>query len=158
DNSARVWTLQTPSNTGDEFWIERLQLDGHEGGVVNAVYSPDGAIILTAAWSDKSIRLWSAVTGKEVDRLERHQDLTGRALFDPAGRWVVTVSGDNTARLWELAPATGKRSSRWTEIARFVGHDSFVSSASFSPDRSRLATFSVNEHTARIWRLPSSLE
>ena len=32
-----------------------------------------------------------------------HTSLVSSAAFSPDGKWVVTASGDNTARVWEAA-------------------------------------------------------
>jgi hypothetical protein len=69
--------------------------------------------------------------------------LKGRtAVFSPDGKRVVTVSSDNTARIWDVAE--GK------ELAVLKGHTSAVRSAAFSPDGRRIVTASADK-TARLW-------
>src|SRR5262249_35528599 len=53
DKTARVWKAD---GTG-----EPLVLRGHEGIVTSAVFSPDGARIVTTS-EDKTARVWSDVT------------------------------------------------------------------------------------------------
>lgn len=55
---------------------------------------------------------------------------------------VVTTSGENIAKLWDVA--SGKL------IANLIGHTSYVNSASFSPDGKKIVT-SSDDKTAIIW-------
>ncbi|MEV3986267.1 hypothetical protein AB0J46_46795, partial [Nonomuraea sp. NPDC049758] len=58
---------------------------------------------------------------------------------------LATGSGDNTARLWDVATRT--------PIGRpLTDHTEDVNSVAFSPDGKLLATGS-SDHTARLWRL-----
>src|SRR5579871_3573406 len=65
------------------------------------------------------------------------------SVFSPDDRFVLTGSGDNTARLWDAG--TG------TEVRKFEGHSSSVMSVAFSPN-GRLALTGSRDHTARLWR------
>ena len=62
--------------------------------------------------------------GKEIARMT-HDDMVNSVAFSPDGKYVVSGSDDDTARVWEAA--TGK------EIARMT-HDDDVNSVAFSPD------------------------
>lgn len=78
--------------------------------------------------------------------LSGHTDLIWRAAFSSNGQRVVTVSKDNTVRIWDAA--TGKELRRLLRLDR----DSDNSDAVFSPDGSRLATTSSDDKNAvRIW-------
>jgi WD40 repeat protein len=57
---------------------------------------------------------------------------------------LATGSEDKTIKLWNLD--TGK------EIRTLQGHDSYVNSVSFSPDRKTLATGSADK-TIKLWNL-----
>jgi WD40 repeat protein len=123
----------------------RLLLNGHEGSVNSAAFSPDGSRIVTAS-DDKTARISDAASGKEIAVLRGHGDRVFSAAFNPDGSRIVTASGDKTARIWDAA--SGK------EIA-VLRHDSYVRSAAFSPDGSRIVTASW---TARIWDAASGKE
>ena len=71
-----------------------------------------------------------------------HSDLITSAEFSPDGKFIVTTSDDNTARLWDV------RSSKLLRI--FHGHLSYVNSAEFSPDGKKIVSTS-GDWTARIW-------
>ena len=76
----------------------------------------------------------------------RHEGPVSSAAFSPDGKWVVTASGDQTARVWEAA--SGK------EVGQPLRHEDVVTSAAFSPDGKWVVTASWDK-TARVWEAAS---
>ena len=74
--------------------------------------------------------------------LRGHTDRVNSAVFSPDGKFVVTVSWDGTARVWEAN--TGQ------SVAELRGHTNNVRSAAFSPDGKFVVTAS-DDDTARVW-------
>jgi WD40 repeat protein/serine/threonine protein kinase len=111
----------------------------HQDVVNDAVFSPDGARILTAS-RDNTAKLWDAASGKLIASFA-HQDEVLHAAFSPDGERVLTASVDHTAKLWDAA--SGKL------IASFV-HQDRVSNAVFSSDGGRILTASA-DNTAKLW-------
>ena len=64
------------------------------------------------------------------------------AAFSPDGKQIVTASGDNTAKIWDVV--SGKF------MVELKGHEEAVSDASFSPDGKKIVTASW-DRTAKIW-------
>ena len=60
-----------------------IALEGHEGRVGSAAFSPDGARIVTAS-DDNAARLWDAATGQEIIALRGHEGRMWNAAFSPA--------------------------------------------------------------------------
>jgi WD40 repeat protein len=115
----------------------------HQDLVNAAVFSPDGARILTASW-DKTAKLWDAASGKLLASFA-HQDAVNAAVFSPDGARILTSGGDPSAKLWEAA--SGKL------LASFA-HQDLVNAAAFSPDGARILTASADK-TARLWEAAS---
>ena len=67
------------------------------------------------------------------------------ASFSPDGKYLVTVSDDNAARLWEI------EGGQWREKVA-LRHSAWVNSASFSPNGKLLVTAS-SDCIGKIWRL-----
>ncbi len=87
--------------------------------------------------------LVSAVDDLHVMNVFRgHAGWVVKASYSPDGRFIVSASHDNTARVWDAI--TGK------EVHVLRGHDAEVLSASYSPDGRFIVTSSVDA-TARIW-------
>ncbi len=74
-------------------------LSGHESIVSTAQFSPDGLRIVTSS-SDKTARLWDALSGKPIATLSGHTWSVSSAQFSPDGLRIVTSSDDNTARIF----------------------------------------------------------
>jgi WD40 repeat protein/serine/threonine protein kinase/Tfp pilus assembly protein PilF len=113
----------------------------HDGQVVAVAFSPDGKKVLTGS-DDKTARLWSAITGKEITPPLRHRDRVVAVAFGPDGRTVLTRSQDKTARIWSAA--SGK------EITPPLRHRRGVLAAAFSPDGKTVLT-GGSDSTARLW-------
>jgi WD40 repeat protein len=109
--------------------------------------------------SDITARVWDATTGKKVARMTHDDEYVGHfsregelvriihdawvtsLAFSPDGKYVVSGSKDNTARVWE--------SSTGNEVARLI-HGDTVSSVAFSPD-GRYVVSGSEDKTLRIW-------
>ncbi|HNO80219.1 MAG TPA: protein kinase [Phycisphaerae bacterium] len=91
-----VWDLTTGQHEGT--------LVGHTDNVYAVTYSPDGTRIATAGRD--TIRLWDAETFEEVVQLHGHSSFVWSVAFSPDGTQLASGSGDQTARLWDTAPAS----------------------------------------------------
>ena len=67
--------------------------------------------------------------------------------FSPDGKYILTGSDDNTAKMWDLSGRV---------IQTFMGHTEFVGSVAFSPDGKTVLTGS-NDHTAKLWDLSGQI-
>ncbi len=103
DGCAKLWNL----NGYEEYRVIRGKvLSGHAAGVLNAVFSPDGEVVLTAS-QDHTARTWGAQDGKLLKAYaEGHRFLTANAAFFDNNRHLLTAAMDNTVRKWDLASGT----------------------------------------------------
>jgi len=129
-----------------------LRHDWNSDDVNSVSFSPDGTRIASGSGlnsRDKTIRLWSVETGKELAILRGHSSDVNSVSFSPDGNHISSGSRDNTIRLWDVE--TGK------EISVLRGHSDDVHSVSFSPDGTRIATVSSND-TIRLWDVKTGKE
>ncbi|GGN59539.1 hypothetical protein GCM10010112_14670 [Actinoplanes lobatus] len=121
----------------------RGALTGHTDAVWAAAFSPDDSLLATGG-EDRSVRLWSTVTGRQLgEPLARHRDAIRSIAFSPDGRILATASDDNTVGLWSLQ-------SRTAIHPGLRGHTNAVLDVAFSPDGRRIATGSIDK-TVRLW-------
>jgi len=119
------------------------------GDVYSVDFGPRGLYVITGGRSGAT--LLDVKTWKQLRTFTGHAHSYGvsSVRFSADGRYVLTGSGDATARLWDLS--TGKT------VRIFSGHSDRVSAVDFSPDNRFIVTGSW-DGTAKLWKVSSGNE
>lgn len=117
---------------------------GHTSSVPTVTFSPDGTLIASGSL-DKTIKLWSAASGKELKTLHGHTDAVNSVAFSPDGKTLVSCSVDEV-KLWDVA--SGR------ELRTFSEHTNNVLSVAFSPDGRTLTSCGV-DGVVKLWNVAS---
>jgi ATP-binding cassette, subfamily B, multidrug efflux pump len=132
DGAARILDAE-----GNEISVLR----GHEGAVLDAIFSPDGATVATAS-ADHTARLWN-LDGEELAVMRGHEDAVRSVAFTPTGDRIITASDDKTDRLWRI---TGR------ELSVLPAHSGPIGPGTFSPDGMKILIPAING-AARLWNV-----
>jgi WD40 repeat protein/Mrp family chromosome partitioning ATPase len=117
----------------------------HSQRVRSLAWSPDGAFLATAS-DDKSARVWSAETGRQIGAPMMHDQAVSQVVWSPEGRRLATASLGNRTRVWD--PALG------VPLTPPMAHQGVVTEMVWAPDGQRLMTAS-SEHAVRVWDVPT---
>ena len=111
-------------------------------------FSPTAISILATAGENHEIRVWNIESGEMIREIKGCSMV---AIFSPDGRTIASASADGARDVQLMDAESGALRSR------MVGHTSFVSTASWSLDGSKLATGSGDgasgsgDVTCKVW-------
>jgi WD40 repeat protein len=123
DDPTRLWDWQGAPGSSS------AALSGPDEPFHLAGFSPDSSLLVTAG--GHAAQVWQVSPARMLHQLE-HDESVNDAAFSPNGRWIVTVSVDGGASVWEAS--TGKR------LMNLGGYDRSRTTAAFAPDGVRIAT------------------
>ena len=112
-------------------------------------YSPDGTRIVSASVTDKTIKVWDAITGMELATLFGHTEYVLAVAYSPDGKHIASGSMDGTVKIWDAI--TG------SELTTFTGHALYVNAVTYSPDGIHI-TSGASDKDLKIWDVNSRLE
>ena len=120
---------------------ERHILRGHEGAILAVAVFPDGTRIVSGS-SDKTVRIWDAASGAQLQVLKGHEGAITAIAVSPDGAYIVSGSFDETVRIWDAV--------RGTQLRVLQGHEDDVNAVAVSPDSTRIVSGSM-DNTVRLW-------
>jgi WD40 repeat protein/serine/threonine protein kinase len=105
--------------------------------ILTVAYSPDGKLYASAGGlkngEDISIHIWDAQTNEEVLKLSGHNSYVTGLSFSPDSTQIVSVSPDQTLRLWDIKTGSNLFTKSLDDLNSFVP-------VTFSPDGGLIAS------------------
>ena len=124
--------------TFSEVWQERVLRDGHSAAARQAVFSPDGRLLVSCS-EDGQVIVWDFARRQRLKTLKL---LAQKVAFSPDGRWLVTGGQDGTVIIWDAE--------RWVSLRVLSDPRTEIGALTFSPDGALLAAASYREII--LWR------
>ncbi len=117
-------------------------LPGHKEGPVYACgFSPSGEKIISCS-EDKTLILWDANTGKQINTYTGHTSRVSSCHFNPNGKTFVSGSWDFTLKIWDAEVRD--------DDSVIKGHADQVYVCKYSPDEKKIIT-ACRDGTIKIW-------
>jgi len=104
-------------------------------------FSHDGKLFVTANNNDSTARVWN-LEGTCL-KILKDKKTFNKAILSPDNQYMLTLSGDNEAKLWNVNS---------DEFRLLQGHSKNIRDAVFTPGGELIITIS-DDHTARLWNI-----
>ena len=100
-HNVKIWNIETGTLVNE--------LEGHTDTILSITYSPDGRYIASGS-RDGTVRLWCALTGKEIKKFFGHKYGTVVSAFSTNGKFLFanpfSSNDGETSKIWDIE--TGK--------------------------------------------------
>lgn len=116
-------------------------LEGHNGGVRKASFSPSDNLLISGGW-DRTVRLWN-IENSESIILGKHDSFISSIAFSPNGKLAASGSADLTIKMWDVF---GKQ-----ELRTLHGYADYISPFAFGKNDNFLVT--ASGAFAHVWNL-----
>ncbi|KAG7402182.1 Transducin (beta)-like 3 [Phytophthora boehmeriae] len=149
----------------DEKLTRRTQIIGFNDDILNLKYVPQAdasgapSDMIAVATNSEQIRLLNRNT-LSCDLLSGHTDIVMALSVSPDGRWLVSVSKDRSARLWDLRPVGSKKNKTTARcVAVCTGHTEALGAVAISQRATSFATGAAffvtgsSDKTLKMWSL-----
>ena len=91
----RVWNAKTGTD------ILLAPYKGHNGAVYTVAWSSDGKRIASgSAKPDKTVQVWNATTGGQVQSYRQHHDDVWGVSWSPNEQYIASGSFNSTVQVW----------------------------------------------------------
>jgi|GEM_PF-880852 len=114
-----------------EQWEAAEMSDGHTAAVRQAVFSPDGRLLVSCS-EDSKVIVWDFARRERLTTFTDHTGWVNAVAFSPDGKWFASASTDQTVIVWDAA--------RLEKVITLTEHHGPVNGVVFSPDSRLLAT------------------
>jgi eukaryotic-like serine/threonine-protein kinase len=137
-NDLRGWEWNRLNYISDQ----SIKTISNHASVFSAIYSYDGRHIVSGGYDGK-IRIWDAVTGKEIKVLVGHKGPVQSVAISKDGQFIVSGSWDKTIKIWNTESGQ--------EVKTMSGHKDIVWCVALSPDGKVIASVSPGDTVVRLW-------
>ena len=130
---------------------ELFTLEGHQWGLRDVAWSPDGRWIATSS-IDATVRIWEAETGDLQFTLFGHAAEVVGVDWSPDSTRLATGSSDGTTKVWRITD------DGTTELLSFSAQDTRdgVRGVAFSPGGDRVMTGDLGISAVKVWDVEST--
>ena len=136
DGRIRLWDVNSKA--------EVAKLEGHEDGIRDVAFSPDGKWLASAGeLGDRTVRIWDVATKAQLHVLHGHDAAVYGLGWNRAGTLLASSSVDGTVRLWNTAT--------WSETG-VLKNGTNTYAVAFTPDGKLLAT-ACADNLIRVWNV-----